>query len=141
MVVAPSRAPAANALRKAAADQSAERASSKVQMTGGLSQYAPASAAAPAAPPVALQETSRNSVEAAPEMPATMAVAPAPTAPPVDEATAPNASDTPARELDKIRQLFAQGHDDEARQRLTAFQHAHPQWNLPPELRAQLRKP
>ncbi|RAN81630.1 hypothetical protein B5P43_07730 [Bacillus sp. SRB_336] len=68
-----------------------------------------------------------------------MMAAPAP-APSVGATTA-GTSDTPARELDEIQQLFKQGRDDEARERLTAFQHAHPQWDLPPELRAQLRKP
>jgi hypothetical protein len=70
-------------------------------------------------------------------MPAAMAAAPAPAA----DTAAPEAGDTPAQELDKIGQLFAQGHDDEARQRLAAFRHAYPQWDLPPELRAKLRKP
>jgi hypothetical protein len=75
-------------------------------------------------------------------MQATMVAAPAPiAATAADTGTATNASDTPAQELDKIRQLFAQGHDDEAQQRLAAFRHAHPQWELPPELQAKLRKP
>ncbi|MBT2145111.1 MULTISPECIES: hypothetical protein [unclassified Rhodanobacter] len=78
----------------------------------------------------------------APPMQATMVAAPAPVAATAaDTGTATNASDTPAQELDKIRQLFAQGHDDEAQQRLAAFRHAHPQWELPPELQAKLRKP
>lgn len=55
--------------------------------------------------------------------------------------TTASPGDTPTQDLDKIRQLFAQGRDDEARQRLYAFQHAHPQWKLPPELQAQLRQP
>jgi hypothetical protein len=183
MVAAPLRAPTANALRKAMADQDAERASSKAKVADQQRQYAPAPMAAPAPPPVVLQETSSNSVEAAPEMPATMAAAPAPAAPPADETTAPQvagnsatnaaneaapvaprmrakmpvaptpftpaadmdttsyASDTPAQELDKIRQLFALGHDDEAQQRLTAFHLAHPRWDLPLDLQAKLRKP
>lgn len=188
MMVAPLRAPTADALRKAVAEQSAERASSKAKVTGGLSRYAPAPMAAPAAPAVALQETASNSVEAAPEMPATMAAAPAPAAPPADHPMASQVvgdsaansaarptldevahvaprmqtrmpvaptpftpaadmdttsytSDTPAQELGKIRQLFAQGHDDEARQRLTTFHLAHPRWDLPLDLQAKLRKP
>ncbi|TPG05891.1 hypothetical protein EAH75_03060 [Rhodanobacter glycinis] len=148
MVVAASRTTAANTLRKVSADQDAERASSKAQVAGGLARFAPAPAGAPAAPPVTLQETANDSAvampsvaEAAPKMPANAVAAPAPAELAADEATARNASDTSAQELDKIRQLFAQGHDDEARQRLTAFQHAHPEWNLSPELRAQLRKP
>lgn len=70
---------------------------------------------------------------------ATMATAPAPAAAAADAAT--NPGDAPAQELDNIRQLFAQGHDDEAQQRLAAFRHAHPRWELPPELQAKLRKP
>ena len=145
MVVAASRATAATTLRKAAADQRAERASSKAQAAGELTRFAPSPVATPAAPAVTLQETANDSAaarpsvaKAAPDMPA---AAPAPAAFAADEATAPKASDTPAQELDKIRQLFAQGHDDEARQRLVTFQHAHPQWNLPLELRVPLRKP
>jgi resuscitation-promoting factor RpfA len=88
-----------------------------------------------------LQETSGNAVEAAPGATATMAAVPPAPAPSVDGITEPTASDTPAQELDKIQQLFKQGQTNEARQRLAAFQHAHPQWDLPPELRAQLRKP
>lgn len=145
MVVPASRTTAAKTLRKAAADQGTQRASSKAQVAGGLTRFAPAPVAAPAALPVTLQETANNSAAAKPSVaeaaPAMPAAAPAPAAFAADEATAPNTSDTPARELDKIRQLFAQGHDDEARQRLVAFQHAHPQWDLPPELRAPLRKP
>ena len=56
-------------------------------------------------------------------------------------AAAPNSADTPAQELDKIQQLFAQRRDNQARQRLEAFHHLHPTWDLPPELRAQLRLP
>ncbi|GGY19819.1 hypothetical protein GCM10008098_10260 [Rhodanobacter panaciterrae] len=190
MLAAPLRTPATNALRQAAPEQLAERASSKAKVIGGLSQYAPAAVAAPAAPPVALQETASSSAadkpavaEAAPEMPATMAAAPAPAAPPADQTTVPQVagdsaantaneaapvshrvqtrmpvaptpftpvanmdttsypSDTPAQELDKIRQLFALGHDDEAQQRLTAYHLAHPRWDLPLDLQARLRKP
>ena len=190
ILAAPSHTPAADALRQTAAEQLAERASSKAKVTGGLSQYAPAAVAAPAAAPAALQETASGSAadkpaaaEAAPEMPATMAAAPAPAAPPADQTTmpqvagdsaantaneaasvshrvqtrmpvaptpfTPNAdmdttsypSDTPAQELDKIRQLFALGHEDEAQQRLSAFHLAHPRWDLPLDLQARLRKP
>jgi resuscitation-promoting factor RpfA len=138
MMAAPLPAPTAHTSRKAAADRSAERASDKARLIGGLHRAAPASMPAPA---TALQETSGNAVEAAPEATATMAAASPAPAPSVDGITEPTASDTPAQELDKIQQLFKQGHTDEAQQRLAAFQHAHPQWDLPPELRAQLRKP
>ena len=65
----------------------------------------------------------------------------APSAAASDQATAARPGDTPAQELDKIRQLFAQGQHDEALQRLRAFRQAHPQWPLPAELQAQLQEP
>lgn len=52
--------------------------------------------------------------------------------------TAASATDTPAQELEKIRQLFALHRHDEAVQRLTAFRQAHPDVPLPDDLRAQL---
>lgn len=111
----------ADATRRAAADANAQAASK---------------AAAKAARPAAAEA---EAAAGAPYMQqATMAAAPAP---PAAADTAANASDTPAQELDKIRQLFAQGHDDQAQQRLAAFRHTHPQWELPPELQAKLRKP
>lgn len=54
------------------------------------------------------------------------------------DSTSANATDTPAQELEKIRQLFALRRHDEAVQRLTAFQRAHPDVSLPDDLRAQL---
>jgi Meckel syndrome type 1 protein len=57
---------------------------------------------------------------------------------PVIDPTAANPTDTPAQELDKIRQLFAQQRRDEALKRLTAFQQVHPDLSLPDDLRAQL---
>jgi len=57
---------------------------------------------------------------------------------PATDPTAPNATDTPAQELEKIRQLFAQQRRDEALKRLTAFQQTHPDLTLPDDLRAQL---
>ncbi|HEY8681594.1 MAG TPA: hypothetical protein VIM06_00355, partial [Rhodanobacter sp.] len=77
----------------------------------------------------------------APASAAAIAQEPAAPASPSEQDTATDSSDTPARELDKIRLLLAQGRDDEARNRLTIFHRAHPQWQLPPQLRAQLRKP
>ena len=73
-----------------------------------------------------------------------MPAAPAPAAAPSVDAerdASGQAGDTPAQELDKISQLFAQGHDAEARQRLRIFQKAYPQWPLPPALRARLGQP
>ena len=54
------------------------------------------------------------------------------------DSTAANATDTPTQELEKIRQLFALHRHDEAVQRLTVFQQAHPDVPLPDDLRAQL---
>lgn len=61
---------------------------------------------------------------------------PAPT--PALDATAANPADTPAQEFAKIRQLVAWHRHDEAVQRLTAFQKAHPDVPVPDDLRAQL---
>jgi len=134
-------APMAARPRRTVADQQAASAVREGRSTGAtLRAAAEANAqagsetAAKAAKPVAAEAAA-----GAPSMQATMVAAPAPPAAAAD--TAANASDTPAQELDKIRQLFAQGHDDEAQQRLAAFRHAHPQWKLPPELQAKLRQP
>lgn len=101
--------------------------------------YAPAAPMTQPPPAPPLQEVSDAPVAAPPPAP------PAPASPPVaakaTASTAPDAKDTPAQELDKIRQLFAQGHDDEARQRLRDFRLAHPQWPLSPALQAQLPRP
>jgi resuscitation-promoting factor RpfA len=101
-------------------------------VTGQTSNEAATNAAKPAV---------AEAAASAPSLQSTMVAAPAPVAAAADTNTATSASDTPTQELDKIRLLFAQGHDDEARQRLAAFRHAHPQWELPPELQAKLRKP
>jgi len=117
-----------------------------------------------ATPVAAANQAGRSEVAAAP-MPAPAPLAPAPAPPPsvemsasavapapfpaapaaaiqaVGKPTAVNPGDTPAQELGKIQQLFAHGHGDEARQRLAVFHHAHPQWELPAELDAQLHKP
>jgi hypothetical protein len=79
------------------------------------------------------------------------ASAPAPAAPPAPpqadiaaQAAAPAAATsvaTPADELARIEQLFAQGAEHEAQQRLLDFHRAHPQWPLPPELQAKLPRP
>lgn len=58
-----------------------------------------------------------------------------------DSAGPAGAQADPAEELKHIRQLFARGQTDEARQRLRAFHRAHPQWALPEALRRELRKP
>jgi hypothetical protein len=71
----------------------------------------------------------------------------APPAPPQADIAAQSAAAgaasvaTPAAELARIEQLFAQGDQREAQQRLLDFHRAHPQWPLPPELQAKLPKP
>jgi Meckel syndrome type 1 protein len=89
-------------------------------------------ARAPAAPPAAIAGNLEQRPMAAMK---TMAV-PAPM--PALGDTAAHPSDTPAQELAKIRLLFALQRHDEARQRLRAFQQAHPDVALPDDLRAQL---
>jgi hypothetical protein len=100
---------------------------------------APMPMPAPAPPP----QVEMSASVAAP-MPAPAAPAPpmpVSAAPAIEKPTAVNPGDTPIQELGKIQQLFTQGHDDEARQRLNAFHRAHPQWELPAELDAQLHRP
>jgi Meckel syndrome type 1 protein len=57
---------------------------------------------------------------------------------PAQDAMAPNPMDTPAQELEKIRQLLALHRRNEAVLRLAAFQKAHPDIALPDDLRALL---
>ncbi|MBQ4853813.1 hypothetical protein IMW82_03855 [Rhodanobacter sp. B2A1Ga4] len=112
------------------------------EQRAGATQRAAAEANAPADSGIAAKTAQPVAAEAAAgmqSMQATMVAVPAPPAAAAD--TTANTSDTPAQELDKIRQLFVQGHDDEALQRLAAFRLAHPQWKLPPELQATLRQP
>lgn len=102
-------------------------------------QYAPPPPPAPPAPPAPSQEASANAAASGTLDQADQAAASSAAA--SDQATAARPGDTPAQELDKIRQLFAQGQHDEALQRLRAFRQAHPQWPLPAELQAQLQEP
>ena len=128
--------------RQAMADKQAAPVSRDEQQLAGVAPRAPADVTRQASNEIATSATKPAVAEAAasaPSLQSTMVAAPAPVAAAADTAT--SASDTPTQELDKIRLLFAQGHDDEARQRLAAFRHAHPQWELPPELQAKLRKP
>ena len=128
--------------RQAVADKQAAPVSRDEQQLAGVAPRAPADVTRQASNEIATSAAKPAVAEAAasaPSLQSTMVAAPAPVAAAADTAT--SASDTPTQELDKIRLLFAQGHDDEARQRLAAFRHAHPQWELPPELQAKLRKP
>ena len=102
-------------------------------------QYAPPPPPAPPAPPAPSQEASANAAASGTLDQADQAAASSAAA--SDQATVARPGDTPAQELDKIRQLFAQGQHDEALQRLHAFRQAHPQWPLPAELQAQLQEP
>lgn len=114
-----------------------------------------AAPAPPAAPPASVAESTAAAYAPAPAAPpATIAgnldqrpmagrkamAAPTPMAAPMPALsdTAAHPSDTPAQELAKIRLLFALQRHDEAMQRLTAFQQAHPDVALPDDLRAQL---
>ena len=143
IIAAAPPAPMAAKSRQVVANKQAA-AVSRDEQSAGAGSRAPADAmrrASNEAATNAAKPTVAEAAASAPSMQATMAAAPAPVAARVDADTAANVSDTPTQELDKIRQLFAQGLDDEAQQRLAAFQHAHPQWELPPELQAKLRKP
>jgi resuscitation-promoting factor RpfA len=130
--------------RQAVADKQAAPVSRDEQQLAGAAPRAPADVTRQASNEIATSAAKPAVAEAAasaPSLQATMAAAPAPVAARLYADTATSASDTPTQELDKIRLLFAQGHDDEAQQRLATFRHAHPQWELPPELQAKLRKP
>jgi hypothetical protein len=89
-----------------------------------------------AAPPAALPPPPAPPAPQASLLPTSLAVSAQ-----VSTKKAAETRDTPEHELDAIQQLFAQGHDDEARQRLLDFRRAHPRWPLPPALQAQLPKP
>jgi len=76
--------------------------------------------------------------------PAVMEAAPntPPASPPSEDGpTAANPSDTPNQELAKIELLVQQHHEAEARRRLQAFRRAHPQSELPANLRGVLGEP
>lgn len=130
------------AARKAMVVQQAARASSERELVDTQRLVAAKRMA-----PVAMPAPPSDATNAAPVLAEAASAAPVfeliggAKAPVTDEPTAANSSDTPTQELDKIRQLFAHGHDAEARERLAAFQHAHPQAELPPELREKLRQP
>lgn len=105
--------------------------------------FAPRTQAA-TAPAAAVTGTAADAPAGAPPLAPSMAQAapaPAEAPPPLAEWSASTTDDTPAKELEKIRQLFADGHDDEARQRLDAFRQTYPQWQLPPELEARQHQP
>jgi resuscitation-promoting factor RpfA len=142
IIAAAPPAPMAAKSRQVVADKQAAPVSRDEQQLAGAAPRARADVTGQASNEAATNAAKPAVAEAAasaPSMQATMVAAPAPVAAAADTAT--NAGDMPAQELDKIRQLFAQGHDDEAQQRLAAFRHAHPRWELPPELQAKLRKP
>lgn len=138
------QASAAKKMKQDSALQSARRAAAAKPMVAPpplaeVAAPAPPAPPAPPPPPAPPQEVSANA--AASGMLDKAGPPPASSAAASDQATASRPGDTPAQELDKIRQLFAQGHHDEALQRLRAFRQAHPQWPLPAELQAQLQEP
>jgi hypothetical protein len=104
---------------------------------------ADATNASPSPPPLVAQ------VSAQP-----LSVPPPATSPPVEatpatmvpmrheaRSVAQKATPEQGRELDAIRKLFAEHHDEEAQQRLENFHRSYPQWELAEDLRVHLRKP
>jgi hypothetical protein len=93
---------------------------------------------------------STTPVPAPASVPTSAGVMPAPMAPMAEQALpAPepaidlsfNNADTPRRELEKIRGLFALNQRDDARKRLADFHRDHPDYELPADLRDQLLQP
>lgn len=130
----------------------AAQAARRRSMAAGKQAVAPAVVAERMAPPPPVTPMAKASLQpqmaAAPPAPPppplpAMLQVPAPPADTVAKEAAPATAGviTPAEELARIEQLFAQGEQHEARQRLLDFHHAHPQWPLPPELQAKLPKP
>lgn len=134
-LVAKRAAPQASILQEQAASAPAPMAAAPAAPATELRAYAPKRAEAAAQGYAA----DRKATEVAPNMMATPAMAPPAPPPAID--TARNAQDTPAQELDKIRQLLAAQHRDEARQRLADFHRDHPDYPLPDDLRQQLLTP
>lgn len=100
----------------------------------------------PTAPPTAAAELSMSTAPPSPSTPPAAPAAPvqemaAAPAIPLDKSEAQDASPAEVVELDEIRRLFAEHDDEEAHRRLQAFHHLHPQWQLPQDLQARLRKP
>lgn len=142
--------------RASAADRSDARVQSLETATApvpGARSLAPA-APAMVAPPQPVEEMSSAPTEPAPSMQDTPPAPPAPPAPaapqfaprvsgglPAGGSQAQEAGPAQVRELDAIRKLFADHHDDEGQRRLEAFHRLHPQWQLPPDLQARLHKP
>lgn len=155
----PPAPPAALPAQPFAADRSAAQTAGSLDTRADkLVEQAPMPAPAPAPP--TMQEAPANIVSSS------MAPAPAPIAPapapeqamapraatsmakasvamqaapmPMNDATLFNPADTPAQELEKIRQLFALQRHGEGVQRLQRFQRAHPDIELPADLRVQL---
>lgn len=148
----PAAVPAAQVARNAMAERTAtQHVAEKMTATMARKSMADAAdrtnAAMPAPPPPPVAEVSAAALAAPVPAP------PAPPAAPAESMPAPApallgrqrstqiASPAQSRELDDIRKLFAEHHDDEAQQRLEKFQQTYPQWELAPDLRVHLRKP
>jgi len=102
---------------------------------------ADATIASPSPPPLAQTSAQPASVPPASSPPAE--AEPATMMPMRHEAPSVAQKATPEqrRELDAIRKLFAEHHDEEAQQRLENFHRSYPQWELAEDLRVHLRKP
>lgn len=130
------------ASRKSQAKPSPEHDDARSQLAAAADH---AVAAPP--PPLPVAEVSAQSVPppppAPPAPPSEAAPAPAAMAPMRLEVPSDGQTATPEqqRELDDIRKLFAEHHDDEAQQRLENFHRSYPQWELAEDLRVHLRKP
>lgn len=129
-----------------AAKRSAKVATQLAEQGKPTSLVTPSSVpAAPPAPPAPVAMSAAPAPEAAPAASHAMRAMGAPAAmtfaraaPPTGDPTAFNATDTPAQELEKIRQLFTQQRRDEALHRLAAFRQAHPDVAIPDDLSAQV---
>lgn len=97
----------------------------------------PPPAAAQAYAPAPLAEEARGNEDTRQVTAAKMMAAPASRMALSPDPTAPNPADSPEQELAKIRQLFAQQRRDEALQRLSTFQQAHPDIPVPDDLQHQ----
>lgn len=152
-------APSARTPTREAAARRQSVAANKQAAAPAVAEFAappPAPKPAPAVAPMAKARLQPQMTAASPALSPSMepmrleASAPAaaaPPAPPQADIAAQSAAAgaasvaTPAAELARIEQLFAQGDEREAQQRLLDFHRAHPQWPLPPELQAKLPKP
>lgn len=129
--------PAADAARKMVSDMPSGYADAAE--TSASRQSALQKGAAPA--PKQAASADPASLAATPVLKEVAAPAPAASRVRADTSTAAHPGDTPEQELEKIQRLMARGRKDEARLRLQAFHHAHPQRSVPADLRGLLVEP